>query len=40
MIRTYVVMYVVREWITLLSGCMLCSVGFLLLLENTLIVKN
>ena len=27
MIRTYVVMYVVRELITLLSGCMFCS-GF------------
>ena len=34
MIRAYVVMYVVCEWITLLSGFMCCSVGFLLLLET------
>ena len=26
MIRTYVVMYVVREWITMLSGCVLLQV--------------
>ena len=28
MIRTYELMYVVREWITLLSGCRCCSMGF------------
>ena len=33
-------MYVVLEWITLLSGCMCCSVGFLLLLENTYVANN
>ena len=32
-------MYLVHDWITLLSGCMRCFVGFLLLLETTYVVK-
>ena len=39
MIRTYVVVQVVREWITLPSGVCVAP-GFLLLLENTYVVKN
>ena len=31
-------MYVAREWI--IRGCMCCSVGFLLLLEQTYVVIN
>ena len=39
-IRSYMVMYVVRECITLRSECMRCSVACLLLLESTYAVKN
>ena len=41
-IRTHLVMYVLiaHEWITLLNGCMCCCVVFLLLLQNTCVMKN
>ena len=39
MTHTYVVIHLVYEWITLLSGCMRCFVGFLLLAEKPYAVK-